>query len=106
MQSISFPCVVYSYCSNAINLILMFIFESLVFANLVDRAKQGANTFFGVRSGLHDIVALIVYVCQALLRYVCCRITDIGGDFIIILYFISLRGLSISMAISYIQQNT
>ena len=40
--------------------------------------------------------------CGPLLRYVCHGITDIEGNFIIILYFISLRGLSISMAISYI----
>ena len=37
-----------------------------------------------------------------LLSYVCHRITEIEGDFIIILYFISLRCLTISMAISYI----
>ena len=41
-----------------------------------------------------------------LLRYVCHRITEIEGDFIIILYFISLRFLSISMVIAYIRGNT
>ena len=39
---------------------------------------------------------------QALLRYVCHLITEIDGNFVIILNFISLRGLSISIAISYI----
>ena len=43
---------------------------------------------------------------QALLRYVCHLITEIDGNFVIILNFISLRGLSISMVFAYIRRHT
>ena len=46
------------------------------------------------------------HIVMPLLKHVCHRITEIEGDFIIILYFISLIFLSISMVIAYIRRNT